>query len=191
MLKKISLLLLTLPISLFSQKRNTEIIIPTSIRVYDETEAYLVEKLAQKKWYSLTKNKHVYNLQKTKVSISKGYDECAGVETRIINNDKSENLVALINGDYFTNELKINKIIDSTIILLPSQRYNFKINNTPYTLTASSKTKLTKYKENQNFDEVKDYQLSLIDNLTKKRIILYQQADYVDTITEIKFIVST
>lgn len=28
----------------------------------------------------------------------------------------------------------------------------------------------------------------MINNLTKKRIILYQQADYVDTITEIEFI---
>ncbi|MGV0918965.1 hypothetical protein ACTS94_01050 [Empedobacter falsenii] len=188
MLKKLSFILIILPISIFAQKKNTEILIPSSIRVYDRKEAHLVEKLAQKNWYSLTKNKQIYNLKKAKVSISKGYDECSGVETRIINNDNSENLIAFINSDYITNELKINKVIDSTLILLPSQHYNFNIKNTPYTLTASSKTKLIKYKENRNFDEVKDYQLSLINNLTKKRIILYQQADYVDTITEIEFI---
>lgn len=188
MLKKLFFILIILPITIFAQKKNTEILIPSSIRVYDGKEAHLVEKLAQKNWYSLTKNKQIYNLKKAKVSISKGYDQCAGVETRIINNDNSENLIAFINSDYITNELKINKVIDSTLVLLPSQYYNFKRKNTPYTLTASSKTKLIKYKENQNFDEVKDYQLSLINNLTKKRIILYQQADYVDTITEIEFI---
>lgn len=188
MLKKLFFILIILPITIFAQKKNTEILIPSSIRVYDGKEAHLVEKLAQKNWYSLTKNKQIYNLKKAKVSISKGYDQCAGVETRIINNDNSENLIAFINSDYITNELKINKVIDSTLVLLPSQYYNFNIKNTPYTLTASSKTKLIKYKENQNFDEVKDYQLSLINNLTKKRIILYQQADYVDTITEIEFI---
>ena len=62
-------------------------------------------------------------------AISKGYDECAGVETRIINNDNSENLIAFINSDYVTNELKINKVIDSTLVLLPSQHYNFNIKN--------------------------------------------------------------
>ena len=65
-------------------------------------------------------------MKKAKVSISKGYDQCAGVETRIINNDNSENLIAFINSDYITNELKINKVIDSTLVLLPSQYYNFK-----------------------------------------------------------------
>lgn len=188
MLKKLSLILIILPISIFAQKKNTEILIPSSIRVYDGKEAHLVEKLAQKDWYSLTKDKQIYNLKKTKVSISKGYDECAGVETRIIGSKDSHNLIAFIAGEYITNEIKVNKIIDSTLVLLPNQRYNFNIKNTPYTITARSKTKLTKYKENKNFDEVKDYQLSLINNLTKKRIILYQQAYYVDTITEIEFI---
>ncbi|WP_291074454.1 hypothetical protein [Empedobacter sp. UBA5987] len=126
MLKKLFFILIILPITIFAQKKNTEILIPSSIRVYDGKEAHLVEKLAQKNWYSLTKNKQIYNLKKAKVSISKGYDQCAGVETRIINNDNSENLIAFINSDYITNELKINKVIDSTLVLLPSQYYNFK-----------------------------------------------------------------
>ena len=52
MLKKLFFILIILPITIFAQKKNTEILIPSSIRVYDGKEAHLVEKLAQKNWYS-------------------------------------------------------------------------------------------------------------------------------------------
>ena len=165
-------------------KNEFDILIPRSYRDWEyKNEA---DKL-NKNWLALLKIDKKYFLEKADYKISRGFDECVGDSTKII---EAENTILFLDNPNFKTGL-LNSVAITKKKIWPAQKWNFTFNNVKYQLQAkgqiTSKEKFSNTDGDDAFYEVANYKL-YISAANAQETLLLQQDTFNDTFVELLFI---
>lgn len=164
---------------------NFKILLPKEYRDWEkENEVNALTK----DWLDLYRKDGKYYLGKADYTITRGYSECSGDSTKIINS-KTNTLLLLGDSRLAIGEVKTVKIEKNKI--WPKEKLKFHFGNVEYTLRAegkvlSSETVSTDEGE-ELYQNVKDYKLYLSANNYPETLFLEQES-FNDTFVELLFI---
>lgn len=141
-----------------------------------------------KDWFHLYQKDGEYYLGKSEYSIQRGYSECSGDSTKILNAKKNTLLFIdgpnLESGEISTLKIKKNKI-------WPNENFKFKFGDTDYTLRAEGTILSSEKVHTDNgvelFQSVENYKLYISINNSKETLFLEQES-FNDTFVELLFI---
>jgi hypothetical protein len=158
------------------------ILLPTS---YRDNEP----KQLNSDWFDLYEKNGDYFIEKAKYTISKGYDDCAQIETETI--ETKRNTLLLI--DY--KKLLAGKVDHLDIpkqYIWPGEKIEFFFNNVKYYLRGEGKIKNTQNRTNEAgeselWQEVEDYKLFIGLDKTAKELLLSEQS-FNDTFVKLIFV---
>lgn len=139
-------------------------------------------------WLDLYQKDGKYYLGNADYTIARGFSECSGDSTKIINS-KTNTLLLIGNSQLAKGEIKAVKIGKNKI--WPKEKIKFHFGNEEYTLRAegkvlSSETVSTDEGE-ELYQNVKDYKLYLSANNSPETLFL-EEASFNDTFVELLFI---
>lgn len=162
------------------------ILLPTSYRIFDNVDP---TKSLTKDWYELYEKDGNYFLEKATYKISKGYDECVGTETKVIETKKN----TLILLDYKKlNSGKVDNLLINKKHIWPKENMNFDYQNIKYTFRAEGKIKSTENKTNDKdeteiWHNVEKYKLFLKTSDKAEELVLSEDK-FSDTFVELIFV---
>jgi hypothetical protein len=166
-------------------KNDFEILLPCEYRDYENKNA--VNDLT-KDWVDLYLKDGKYYLGKAEYTITRGYSDCSGDSTKIINS--KDNTIILIGnpslefGEISSLEIKKNKI-------WPNEKLTFNFRGNEYTLRAEgevlSSEEVHTDKGLELYQEVENYKLYLSTNNSSETLFLEQES-FNNTFVEILFI---
>lgn len=166
-------------------KNDFDILLPSEYRDWENKNVAID---LNNDWLDLYQDNGTYYLGKVDYTIKRGYSECSGDSTQIINS--KNNTILFINnsnlklGEIKTAELNKNKI-------WPHESLTFNFGNDKYTLYAEGKVlssaKVHTEHGEELYQNVADYKLYLSKNNGKKSLFL-QQESFNDTFVELLFI---
>jgi len=139
-------------------------------------------------WLDLYQKDGKYYVDKAHYTIERGYSECSGDSTRIINS-KNNTILLLRNSRLATGEVKTVKIGKNKI--WPKEKLKFHFGNEEYTLRAKGKVlsseKVHTDEGEELYQNVKDYKLYLSANNSPETLFLEEES-FNDTFVELLFI---
>lgn len=139
-------------------------------------------------WLDLHQKNGKYYLGKADYTISRGYSECSGDSTRIINS-KYNTILLLGNSRLATGEVKAVTIEKNKI--WPNEKLKFRFGNEEYTLRAEGKVLSSEKVHTDHGEEiyqnVKDYKLYLSAHSSPETLFLEEES-FNDTFVELLFI---
>jgi len=162
-----------------------EILIPRQYRDFGNEND--VDKLKEN-WLDLYQKDGKYYLGKADYTITKGFSECSGDSTKIINSKNNSilflNSPQLAIGEIKTVNIKKNKI-------WPKEKLKFNFENKEYTLRAEGKVLSSEKVHTDNGEEiyqnVKNYKL-YISTLNSPEQLFLEEESFNDTFVELLFI---
>lgn len=165
--------------------QNLKILLPKEYRDLDKDNE--VNELANN-WLDLHQKNGKYYLEKADYTITKGYSECSGDSTKIINS-KNKTIILLGNSKLVTGEVKTVPIKKNKI--WPKEKLTFNFGNEEYTLRAEGKVLSSEKVHTDNGEElyqnVKDYKLYLSAGNSPETLFLEEES-FNDTFVELLFI---
>ncbi len=139
-------------------------------------------------WLDLYQKNGKYYVGKADYAITRGYSECSGDSTRIINS-KNNTIVLIGNSRLTMGEVKTVKIEKNKI--WPKEKLKFHFGNEEYTLRAEGKVlsseKVHTDEGEELYQNVKDYKLYLSANDAPENLFLEEES-FNDTFVELLFI---
>lgn len=139
-------------------------------------------------WLDLYQKNGKYYVGKADYAITRGYSECSGDSTRIINS-KNNTIVLIGNSRLTMGEVKTVKIEKNKI--WPKEKLKFHFGNEEYTLRAEGKVlsseKVHTDEGEELYQNVKDYKLYLSANDAPESLFLEEES-FNDTFVELLFI---
>ncbi|MFP3597079.1 hypothetical protein [Chryseobacterium sp. SIMBA_029] len=139
-------------------------------------------------WLDLYQKNRKYYVGKADYTVARGYSECSGDSTRIINS-KNNTILLIGNSRLATGEVKTVKIEKNKI--WPKEKLKFHFGNEGYTLRAEGKVLSSEKVQTDNGEElyqnVKDYKLYLSADNSPETLFL-QEESFNDTFVELLFI---
>lgn len=161
-------------------------LLPTSYRIDKNDDP---TKELSKDWFSLFEKDGSYYLEKAAYTISKGYDECVGVDTKIIETKK--NTLLLLDYKKLTTG-KVDNLLISKKNIWPKENVTFDFKNTTYTLRGVGVIKNTENRtndkdENEIWHTVENYELYLKTSDIDEQLILSENS-FSDTFVVLIFV---
>lgn len=161
-------------------------LLPNSYRI-DENDDPTKE--LSNDWFDLFEKNGSYYLEKAAYTISKGYDECAGTDTKAIET-KRNNLLLLDYKNLTTG--KVDNLLISKKHIWPKENVNFDFKNITYTLRGVGDIKNTENRtndkdENEIWQTVENYKLYLKTSNTNEQLVLYE-VSFSDTFVVLVFV---
>lgn len=163
------------------------ILLPNSYRIGENDDP---TKELNTDWFDLFEKDGNFFIEKAKYTISKGYDECVGTETKSIDT-KRKTLLLL---DY--KKLVVGKIDHLAIpnqYIWPKEKQEFVFNNQKYSLRAEGRIKSTERipgeegQKDQLWHNVEDYKL-FIKTETAAEELLLSEKGFNDTFVKLLFV---
>lgn len=140
------------------------------------------------KWLDLYQKNGKYYVGKADYTISRGYSECSGDSTRIINS-KNKSLLLIGNSRLAQGEIETVKLVKNKI--WPKEKLKFRFGHKEYTLRAEGKVLSSEKVHTDNGEElyqnVKDYKLYLSASNSPETLFL-EEKSFNDTFVELLFI---
>lgn len=141
-----------------------------------------------KDWLDLYQKNGRYYLGKADYTIARGYSECSGDSTKVINS--KNNTLLLIGSSRLTQgEIKTVKIVKNKI--WPKEKLKFHFGSEDYTLRAEGKVlsseKVHTDEGEELYQNVKDYKLYISANNSPETLFLEEES-FNDTFVELLFI---
>jgi hypothetical protein len=163
-----------------------DVLLPTSYRIFDNNDP---TKELTSDWFDLLEKGGVYYLEKAAYVVSKGYDECAGVETKVINTKR--NSILLLGYKKLTPGRLDNLLITKKYVW-PKESMSFDFKGVVYTLTGVGDIKSTESRtndkdENEIWHEVKNYKLYLKTSDKNEQLII-SESNFSDTFVTLIFV---
>lgn len=162
-----------------------DILLPTQYRDWENKNE--VDNLT-KKWIDLNKKEGKYYLSQADYTIERGYSECSGDSTKIINS-KNKTLLLLNNSSLELGEINAIKIKKNKI--WPKEKSSFKFGASEYTFRAEGKVlsseKISTDNGEELYQKVENYKLYISKNNGPETLVLQQQS-FNDTFVELLFI---
>ena len=162
-----------------------DILLPTQYRDWENKNE--VDNLT-KKWIDLNKKQGKYYLSQADYTIERGYSECSGDSTKIVNS-KYKTLLLLNNSSLELGEINTIKIKKNKI--WPKEKSTFKFGATEYTFRAEGKVlsseKISTDNGEELYQKVENYKLYISKNNGPETLVLQQQS-FNDTFVELLFI---
>ena len=161
-------------------------LLPTSYRIDKNDDP---TKDLSKDWFDLFEKDGSYYLEKAAFTISKGYDECAGTDTKIIESKK--NTLLLLDYKKLTTG-KVDNLLVSKKHIWPKENVSFDFKNTTYTLRGVGDVKSTENRtndkeENEIWNTVENYKLYIKTSDTNEQLILSEDS-FSDTFVVLIFV---
>jgi hypothetical protein len=162
------------------------ILLPTSYRIFNHVDP---TKALTNNWFELFEKNGIYYLENATYKISKGYDECVGTDTKVIETKKN----TLILLDYKKlNSGKVDNLLIEKKYIWPKETINFDFKNINYTFRAEGKIKSTQNKTNDKeeteiWHNVEKYKLFLKTSDKTEELVLSED-QFSDTFTELIFV---
>ncbi|WP_051882236.1 hypothetical protein [Chryseobacterium soli] len=139
-------------------------------------------------WLDLYQKNGKYYVGKADYTVARGYSECSGDSTRIINS-KNNTILLIGNSRLSMGEVKTVKIEKNKI--WPKEKLKFHFGNEEYTLRAEGKVLSSEKVQTDNGEElyqnVKNYKLYLSANNAPETLFLEEES-FNDTFVELLFI---
>ncbi|HSD09125.1 hypothetical protein [Flavobacterium sp.] len=162
------------------------ILLPTTYRIWEKDD---LTKQLNSDWFELCEEDGDYFIKKAKYTISKGYDDCAGTETKSIDTDRKTLLLL----EY--KKLAVGKVEHLNILkqfIWPDEESELVFNNQKYYLRAEGKIKSSEDRtnetgENEVWHDVEDYKLFIKTETSKEELLLFQESFH-DTFVKVIFI---
>ena len=161
-------------------------LLPTSYRIDANDDP---TKDLSKDWFDLFEKNGSYYLEKATYTISKGYDECVGVDTKAI--ETKRNTLLLLDYKKLTIGIVDNLLISKKHIW-PKENVTFDFKNITYTLRGVGDIKNTENRtndkdENEIWQTVENYELYLKTSDTNEQLVLSEKS-FNDTFVVLIFV---
>lgn len=164
---------------------NFDILLPTQYRDWENKNEL---DILTKDWLDLNKKDGKYYLSQADFTIERGYSECSGDSTKIINS-KQKTLLLLNNSSLELGELTTIKIKKNKI--WPKEKSTFQFGAAEYTFRAEGKVisseKISTDNGEELYQKVENYKLYISKNNGPETLVLQQQS-FNDTFVELLFI---
>ena len=169
---------------------NSEVVfntlLPTSYRIGENDDP---TKQLSNEWFDLFEKDGKYYLEKANYTISKGYDECVGVDTKAI--ESKRNTLLLLDYKKLTTG-KVDNLLISKKHIWPKENVSFDFKNTTYTLRGVGDVKSTENRtndkeENEIWNTVENYKLYIKTSDTNEQLILSEDS-FSDTFVVLVFV---
>lgn len=162
------------------------ILLPSSYRIFDNVDP---TKALTKDWFELYEKDGNYYLEKATYKITKGYDECVGTETKIINTKK--NTLILLDYKKLISGKVDNLLIDKKHIW-PNENISFDYQNTKYIFSAegnilNSENRTNDKEETEIWHTVEKYKLFLKTSDKNKELVISEEK-FSNTFVELVFV---
>ena len=162
-----------------------DILLPTQYRDWENNNDV---DILTKDWLDLNKKDGKYYLSQADFTIERGYSECSGDSTKIINS-KYKTLLLLNKSSLELGELTTIKIKKNKI--WPKEKSTFQFGATQYTFRAEGKVisseKISTDNGEELYQKVENYKLYISKNNGAETLVLHQQS-FNDTFVELLFI---
>ena len=140
-------------------------------------------------WFDLFEKDGNYYLEKAVYSISNGYDECAGTDTKAIETKK--NTLLLLDYKKLTTG-KVDNLLINKKYIWPNENVTFEFKNTSYTFRAEGDIKTTENRtddkeENEVWHNVENYKLYVKTSDTNEQLIISED-NFNDTFVVLIFV---
>lgn len=166
-------------------KNDFEILLPTQYRDWENKNE--VDDLS-KDWLDLNIKDGKYYLEKANYTIERGYSECSGDSTKIINS-QNKTILLINNSSLKLGEINSFKIKKNKI--WPNEKLTFRFENIEYSLRAEGKIisseKVSTDNGEELYQKVEDYKLYISTKNATETLFLEQES-FNDTFVEILFI---
>ena len=161
-------------------------LLPTSYRIFNNEDP---TKELGSDWFDLSEKNGKYYLEKAIYKLTKGYDECVGVEIKTITTGR-KTLLLIEDPKLSIGEVPFLPIIKK--YTWPKQQQSFFFKNQTYTLRAEGTTEENLTPENDDDNEtlwgkVKNYKIYLSKNGNSETLLLSEE-DFNDTFVELLFV---
>ena len=163
-----------------------KVLLPNSYRIFDNEDP---TKSLTNDWFDLHEKEGKYYLERATYNITKGFDECAGVDTKTIETNRKTILLL----DY--SKLSAGEVTSLPIAkkyIWPKQQQLFSFNNHSYKFRAEGVIEDNLKLKSDTDDEtlwgkVKNYKLYLSFN-NKSEVLIISEDDFQDTFVELLFV---
>ncbi len=163
-----------------------KILLPISYRIIDNNDP---TKSLTKDWFELLEKDGNYYIEKATYTISKGYDECVGTDTKSI--ETKNHTILFLDYKKMTTG-KVDNLLISKKYIWPKEKINFDFKNTKCTFRAEGNIKSTENRTNDKeeteiWHKVENYKL-YVKTSNKNEQLIISEVNFNDTFVSLIFV---